>query len=117
MLDPAQLSPEACACYTRIQKRLREQNAWRDEYALGLAPLAAQCAAYLRDARALAAMKDTDKHKRLLETELKRTHRRTRQALKQWFVALPPPEMNAQGEDAEIAKLCAPLPKLVAPLD
>lgn len=31
------------------------------------------------------------------------------------FAVLPPPEMNAQGEDAQIATLCAPLPKLIAP--
>lgn len=30
---------EARALYTRIQKRFREQNAWRNEYALGLAPV------------------------------------------------------------------------------
>lgn len=105
-------SDEARACFTRIQKRLREQNAWRDKYALGLAPMASQCAAYLRSARALAAMNDADEHKHLLETALKRTHRLTRKGLKQWFIALPPPEMNAQGEDAMIAALCAPLPRL-----
>lgn len=50
---------EARACYTRIQKRLREQNAWRDEYALGLAPVAAAAAAYLRDARARLTISKT----------------------------------------------------------
>jgi NAD(P)-dependent dehydrogenase (short-subunit alcohol dehydrogenase family) len=107
---------EARACYRRIEKRLREQGAWRDEFALGLAPMAVQCAAYLRDARALAAIKD-DEQRRLLEIELKRAHRLTRAALKLWFVALAAPEMNAQGEDAQIAKLCAPLPELATPLN
>jgi len=52
---------------------------------------------------------------------LKHSLKLAREALRPWFAALPPAEMNAQGEGAMIAALCAPLPKLVnlppAPLD
>ena len=78
--------------------------------------MASQCGSYLRDARAIAALRDyvTPETMHKLEARLRVTHRLTRQGLK-LFVVLPLPEMNAQGEDAEIAKLCAPLPKLVDP--
>ncbi len=111
-------SPEARACFTRIQKRLQAQGSWRDEFALGLAPTAYQCAVYLHDARELAALEDTTPaaQKSLLEVQLKITHRLARQGLR-LFAALPPAALNAQGEDAVIATLCAPLPTLIAPLD
>ena len=97
---------------------MRAEETWQDQFALGLAPTASQCGAYLRDARAIAALKESvaPETMRKLEAQLRVTHRLARQGLK-LFMVLPPPETNAQGEDAEIAKLCAPLPKLAAPLD
>ncbi|MGP1680196.1 MAG: hypothetical protein ACTS6J_23945 [Burkholderiales bacterium] len=52
---------------------------------------------------------------RMLETQLYRTRELAREGLL-LFIDLPAAAaLNAQGEDAEIAKLCAPLPKLLDP--
>lgn len=109
-------TPEARALYTRVQTRLRAQGTWRAEYALGLAPTAEWCAEYLRGARALRTLNLSTEALRLHENILKHSLKLAREALRLWFAALPPAEMNAQGEDAMIATLCAPLPQLVAPL-
>lgn len=106
--------PEALACFHRVQQRLRARGEWRPEYALGLAPTATQCASYLGLARAVRAQKNiTRENMEELEIELERTHRLAREGLIDFWVldparsALAP--LNAEGLDAEIAALCAPL--------
>ena len=114
ILDPDQLSPEARACFTRIRMRLRKQDAWQGEYALGLVPASAQCAEYLRTARAAATLSKmlSPESASAVDPLVQRSLRLARRGLK--FVAvLPHASLNAKGEDAVIATLCAPLPKLV----
>ena len=88
--------------------------AWRPEYTLGLAPLAAQCAAYLTEARAIRASVNLTPEVRMeLEAGLQKTRRLTREGLVE-FQAIPGyrvpfPALNADGVDAEIAALCAPI--------
>lgn len=114
-LDPAQLDPAARACFVRIERRLRAEGLWEPQFALGLVSTAAQCAAYLTEARALRKGVPP-KTAKLLEAQLKRTHRLARQGLR-LFAVLPPAELNAEGVDTTIAALCTPLPQLVTPLD
>lgn len=110
-LDPAQLDPAARACFVRIEKRLRAEGIWESQFALSLVSTAAQCAAYLTEARALRKAMPP-KTAKLLEAQLRRTHRLARQGLR-LFVVLPPAALNADGVDAVIAALCAPLPQIV----
>ncbi len=118
-LDLAKLAPEARACYTRVQRRMREAGDWRDEHALGLAPMAAQCASYLRDVGAVGALKGyvPEQTMRKLEKQLYLTRELAREGLL-LFIDLPgAAALNAQGEDAQIAALCAPLPHLIVSLE
>lgn len=106
-------TPEARALYTRLHRRMLAEGAWLPQYALGLAPTAAWCAEYLREHRALRTLKLSAEALRLHENILKHSLKLAREALRPWVDLHEPPQVNADGEDAMIAALCAPLPQLV----
>ena len=91
----------------RVQKRLLAIEEWREECALGLAPVAAYAAIYLNDARQFKTAPPATAN--VLEARLRVTHRLAREGLA--LFAMIPAErvpltvMSAEGLDAEIAAL------------
>ena len=107
--------PEALAAYFRIEARLRARGEWKSQYALGAALPAMACAAYLRFAREVhTKCKNTPPADlRKIEKSLKRYHLTARRALVLFHYfdpeRIPLSVVNAEGLDAEIASLCAPI--------
>lgn len=107
-------NPEACACFIRVQRRLLAMGKWEPIDEITLAPVASMCASYLRFAREVHSLENVSpENMRELEIGLERTHRLAREGLEQ-FLVIPPERVplaavNAEGLDAQIAALCAPL--------
>ncbi len=99
--------------FTRIRTLLSKRSEWRPEFALGLAALAPTLSAYLRTAHE-ARREDLDL---ALRKELEALAEEQRQIARDALVefAVLDPELvrfavvNAEGLDATISALCAPL--------
>lgn len=107
------MSPEARACFQRVQARLESRGEWREEYAFGLWPAAEGCAHYLSFARQVRALKNlTPSEQRNLEASVEKERASAREGLADFrmipYERVPLAAVNAEGLDAEIAALCAP---------
>lgn len=108
------MSPESRACYQRVQSRLAARGEWREEYAFGLWPTAEACADYLSFARQVRALKNlTPSEQRNFEASVEKERASAREGLADFrmisYERVPLAAVNAEGLDAEIAALCAPL--------
>ena len=106
--------PEARACFARVRSRLRARGEWHPEFALGLVAVASACSRYLRFAHAIRALRDVDpENLKELEKHSEDYRRLVREILVDFWVI--PAErahisaVDAEGLDAEIAALCAPV--------
>ncbi len=118
---PERLTDPEERAFFRVQSRLRSRCEWHPEFAIGLWPLAVQCAMYLRFARQVRALKDVDPDAlKELEKGLEETHRIARVLLVDfWMIPadrLSLCALNAEGLNSEIADLCAPLAPEELPL-
>jgi len=104
--------PQAHACFVRVRALLAKRAEWRPEFAIGLEPVAEQCAFYLHEARTLCTVADPELQKELAAytEELRMT---AREALVEFAVLDPElsrfAALDREGLDATISRLCAPL--------
>jgi hypothetical protein len=109
-----QEDPVAHRAFVRIRTLLSKRSEWRPEYALGLSSLAPALSAYLRNARAFRAVENPEP---MLLSELEQSLERTRQVARGVLVQFRVIDaelsrfavVNAEGLDATIASLCAPV--------
>jgi hypothetical protein len=106
--------PAARAAFARIRSRLVARGEWHPEFAIGLVAVALACSRYLRFARAIRALRDVDpENLKELEKHSEDYRRLAREILADFWMI--PAErahisaVDAEGLDAEIAALCAPV--------
>jgi hypothetical protein len=121
MTPPPETYPEARACFTRVQFRLRCRGRWDDLFADGLWRVAVQCAHYMRFTRKIRALENVDSMPadgwaaalKDLEMGAEEMRRLARRSLAEFMMIhgerVGLSVMNAEGLDSEIAVLCSPL--------
>jgi phage terminase small subunit len=106
--------PKARACFHRVQSRLLAMGRWNDIDASGLAALAAACGRYLGFASSIRALQNVEAYELArMQNTLEQTRLIARRYLAEFLMIphdrVPLAAMSAEGLDADIADLCAPL--------